>query len=580
VANLGHGLLIYAREMNIDPALENQVQAWIAQDPDPVTRAQLQELLSAAKVDSNALAELQDAFRAQLEFGTAGLRGKLGAGPNRMNRVTVLQAAAGLAAYLIGQGLKAKPVTIGFDGRYNSDVFARDTAEVLAGAGLKPLLFSHVVPTPVLAFSIRQQGACAGVMVTASHNPPQDNGYKVYLGDGRQIVSPSDKDISELISKITDVSKLNRGDGIEILDRTVIDEYVSVTSEILNSGPTSVEQRAAITSVYTAMHGVGWQTYREAALTAGFKEPIAVPEQRDPNPDFPTVAFPNPEEKGALDLAIALAGESDAQVLVANDPDADRLAIALPNLHGTWIALRGDQIGSLLGWWIIQRAKLAGREVTGTFGNSIVSSMMLEQIAQSAGLKYENTLTGFKWVSRVPNLSYGYEEALGYCVDPKNVSDKDGISAALVFLELVTYLELSGKTCWDILNDLALEHGLHATDQVSVRVTDLSQVATVMSGLRENPLTELGGLTVSRIDDLGSGFGNLPATDAVIIHLAGTREIDKARVIIRPSGTEPKIKCYLEVVVRDSDLTEAKATADNELAALARDAQPLLTGGN
>ena len=566
--------------MSIDPDLLIQVESWLAQDPDPVTRDQLAELLNAATTDSEALLELQDAFRAPLEFGTAGLRGPLGAGPNRMNRVTVLQAAAGLAAYLIGQGLKGKPVTIGFDGRYNSDVFALDTAEVLAGAGFKPLLFSHVVPTPVLAFSIRNLEACAGVMVTASHNPPQDNGYKVYLGDGRQIISPADKEISEFIAKVTDVRRLNRITEIEILDRSVLDDYISRTSSILSSGPTTITQRESVTSVYTAMHGVGWETLREVTQAAGFIEPIAVLEQRDPDPAFPTVAFPNPEEKGALDLAIALAEKSQAQVLIANDPDADRLAIALASPDGKWVALRGDQIGSLLGWWVIERARISGNEVSGAFGNSIVSSMMLEQIAKSAELKYENTLTGFKWVSRVPNLRYGYEEALGYCVDPKNVSDKDGISAALMFLELIAYLESVGKSGWDILNELALAHGLHATDQVSVRVTDLSQVGIVMQQLRTSAPKELGGLQVNRIDDLGNGFENLPKTDAVIIHLAGTDEIDKARVIIRPSGTEPKIKCYLEVVVRDTELTKAQQTADNELAALARDAQPLLTGGN
>lgn len=566
--------------MNIDQGLVDQAESWLAQDPDPVTKEQLRQLLTAAESDSNALTELKDAFRAPLEFGTAGLRGALGAGPNRMNRVTVLQAAAGLAAYLIGNGFKGQPVTIGFDGRYNSDIFARDTAEVLAGAGMKPLLFSHVVPTPVLAFSIRHQNACAGVMVTASHNPPQDNGYKVYLGDGRQIISPSDIEISELIAKVSDVRKLNRGSEIQILDRNVIDDYVSCTSSILNSGPTSESQRQTVTSVYTAMHGVGWQTFRETALVAGFKEPIAVAEQRDPDPAFPTVAFPNPEEKGALDLAIALAARSKADLLIANDPDADRLAIALPHMDGSWVALRGDQIGSLLGWWVIERAKLSQSKIAGSFGNSIVSSMMLEQIAKSADLQYENTLTGFKWVSRVPNLIYGYEEALGYCVDPNNVSDKDGISAALMFLEMVAHLGSMNKTGWDVLNELALEHGLHATDQVSVRVTDLSQLDSVMSALRSDPPKQLGDLKVTRVDDLASGFENLPKTNAVILHLDGSVEVDKARVIIRPSGTEPKIKCYLEVVVRDADLTKAQITADNELAALARGAQPLLTGGN
>ncbi len=565
--------------MNIDLVLAAQVSSWLDQDPDPVTREQLAQLWQAAQSDMSALLELQDAFRGPLEFGTAGLRGALEAGPNRMNRVTVLQAAAGLATYLVEQGFAGRPVTIGFDARYNSEVFAKDTAEVLAGAGLIPLVFAHVVPTPVLAYSIRHQGACAGVMVTASHNPPQDNGYKVYLGDGRQIVSPSDVDISNHIRTIGDVRNIPHSTEIAIVDGKVISDYVASTTALIDSGPTTIAQRNSIKSVYTALHGVGWETLCAATRASGFQDPIAVNEQRDPDPAFPTVAFPNPEEKGALDLALDLATKSGADLLLANDPDADRLAVALPDTSGTWQALRGDQVGSLLGWWIIKRAKLTNDKVAGTFANSIVSSMMLEQIARAEKLKYENTLTGFKWVSRVKDLRYGYEEALGYCVDPQSVSDKDGISAALMFLELVAHLQTEGKSPWDVLNELALLHGLHATDQVSVRVTDLSQVGTVMTQLRTNPPKTMGGLKVDQIDDLSEGFAGLPKTDAVIIHLGGSSEIEKARVIIRPSGTEPKIKCYLEVVVRNSDLAIARVRADNELQELARDAQPLLAEG-
>jgi phosphomannomutase len=290
------------------------------------------------------------------------------------------------------------------------------------------------------------------------------------------------------------------------------------------------------------------------------------------------VTFPNPEEKGALDLALDLAAQLNADVLLANDPDADRLAVALPDTSG-WKALRGDQIGTLLGWWMIERARMSNQELTGTFANSIVSSMLLEPIAKAAKLDYENTLTGFKWVSRVENLLFGYEEALGYCVDPTNVSDKDGISAAAIFVELIAELKNRNQTAWQVLDQLALEHGLHVTDQVSMRVTDLDQLATVMMQLRTESPTQLGNLAVSSIEDLAAGLGNLPMTDAVIIHLAGNAQIEKARVIIRPSGTEPKIKCYLEVVVRSSDLGNAQKTADNEVQALARDAAPLLAGG-
>ena len=566
--------------MSLDSNLTARVQSWIQQDPDPVTKAQLTELLNAAQTDQAALLELQDAFVAPLEFGTAGLRGALGAGPNRMNRVTVLQAASGLAQYLVQQGFAGKKVVIGFDARYNSDVFAADTARVMSGAGLDPMVFSHVVPTPVLAFAIRHLDACAGVMVTASHNPPQDNGYKVYLGDGRQIVSPVDEQISKLINAVTDVSEISLGSTGAVVSDDVVKTYTSLTAQLIATGPTTDAQRKSVTSVYTAMHGVGWNTLQSVFSAAGFIEPIAALEQRDPDPAFPTVAFPNPEEKGSLDISLALAKKYSVDVLLANDPDADRFAAAVPNAAGDWIPLRGDQIGSLLGWWMIERARLTGSKLSGTLANSIVSSMMLASIAEFAGLKYESTLTGFKWVSRVKNLTFGYEEALGYCVDPKNVSDKDGISAAEVFMEMLARLKSEGKTIWQVLTELALAHGLHATDQISVRVTSSEQVAVTMAGIRTTPPTELGGLSVSRIDDLAKGLGELPKTDAVIIHLAGTDQIQKARVIVRPSGTEPKIKCYLEVVVRSEDLAIAQQTADNELMSLAADAGPLLGGGS
>jgi phosphomannomutase len=497
-----------------------------------------------------------------------------------MNRVSVLRAASGLAQFLVQQGFVGKKVVIGFDARYNSEVFAKDTALVMSGAGLQPIVCSHVVPTPVLAFAIRHQNACAGVMVTASHNPPQDNGYKVYLGDGRQIVSPVDEQISTLIKSVSDVREIAQGDTGEVVNDDVMHSYVSLTSQLIISGPTTDAQRKSVTSVYTAMHGVGWNTLKSVFSNSGFTEPIAAIEQRDPDPAFPTVAFPNPEEKGALDMAIALAESQKADVLIANDPDADRLAIALPNSTGNWIALRGDQIGALLGWWMIERANLGGKKIAGTFANSIVSSMMLEPIAKSAGLDYEATLTGFKWVSRVNNLVFGYEEALGYCVDPENVSDKDGISAAVVFMELMAHLQSTDRSVWQVLDELANTYGLHVTDQVSIRVTSSEHVASTMLGIRTNPPKQLGGLQVSGIDDLATGLGNLPATDAVIIHLAGKDEVEKARVIIRPSGTEPKIKCYLEVVVRGDDLEIAQQTADNELRRLAVDAGPLLSGGN
>ena len=566
--------------MTLDQGLAAAVHRWRAQDPDPSTRAELTELVERADHDEDALAQLEEIFSGRLKFGTAGLRGALGAGPNRMNRVSVTQAAAGLAAYLKAKGHAGKPVVIGFDGRYNSDVFANDTAEVMSAAGFKAIIFEHVVPTPVLAFSIREQKACAGIMVTASHNPPQDNGYKVYLSDGRQIVSPADHEISAQIELVTDIRNVPRDSDRKMMPASLIKDYVKSTSKLVTGGTTTEQQRQDISCVYTAMHGVGWETLHQVVIESGFKQPIAVIEQRDPDPDFPTVAFPNPEEKGALDLAIAVASKHGVDVLLANDPDADRLAIAIPDVNGKWTALRGDQTGALLGWWMLERAKRSGKKLGGSFGCSIVSSMLLEAMANAAEIPFENTLTGFKWVSRIPHLAYGYEEALGYCVDPKHVSDKDGISAALLVLELIAALKSEERTCWDVLDDIATQFGQYSTDQVSVRVDDLADVAPIMARLRENPPSSFGGFKVSDTMDLQVGLLGLPATDAVILHLSGRDDIVRGRVIVRPSGTEPKIKCYLEVVCSNASLDEARVHASNALEAIAKDAKPLLSKGN
>lgn len=557
--------------------LDQQVTAWLAQDPDPVTHQKLTQLVVEAKTNPSAEAELVDCFRGSLQFGTAGLRGELGPGPNRMNRVTVLKAAAGLGKYLLAQGKAGSLVVIGFDARHNSSVFALDSAQVLAGMGFRPSLFASVVPTPVLAYAIRALDACAGIMVTASHNPAADNGYKVYLGDGRQIVPPSDIEIAAQIAQVNDVRELIKGDDFSHVPNSVIEDYVAVTGQLIKAGPVSTADLASVRCVYTAMHGVGWQTFADVMRNCGFAQPQAVMSQRDPDPDFPTVAFPNPEEAGALDLALAFAKESDAHIIVANDPDADRLAIALPTRAGDWQMLRGDQVGVLLGWWLIERNQGAAKLLAGTFANSIVSSTLLKDVAVSAGLGYEHTLTGFKWVSRVPKLIYGYEEALGYCVDPQNVSDKDGISAAVMFLELFAHLLGQGKSVWDVLDELASEHGLHETAQVSVRIADVSRVKAVMTQLRSVPMSEFGQYQVSRFVDLATG-DELPPTDGVIIELAAQGHVSWARVIIRPSGTEPKIKCYLEAVSRLKDLSEARIAVDECLTRLAQFAEPLLTG--
>ncbi|MFI2643018.1 phospho-sugar mutase [Streptomyces sp. NPDC018610] len=536
-----------------------RAKAWLAEDPDADTRAELAELIEAGDTE-----ELAARFAGTLQFGTAGLRGELGAGPLRMNRSVVIRAAAGLAAYLKKQGVPhgdgtdtAGLVVIGYDARHKSADFARDTAAVMTGAGLRAAVLPRPLPTPVLAFAIRHLGAVAGVEVTASHNPPRDNGYKVYLGDGSQIVPPADAEIAAEIDAITTLTAVPRPDsGWETLGEDVLDAYLARTDAVLAPG----SPRTART-VYTAMHGVGKDTLLAAFARAGFPEPVLVAEQAEPDPDFPTVAFPNPEEPGAMDLAFARARETDPDLIVANDPDADRCAVAVKD-GADWRMLRGDEVGALLA------AHLVARGARGTFAESIVSSSLLGSIAAEAGLPHEETLTGFKWIARVEGLRYGYEEALGYCVDPQGVRDKDGITAALLITELASQLKEQGRTLLDLLDDLAVDHGLHATDQLSVRVQDLSLISDAMRRLREQPPTALAGLAVTRTEDLTQGTETLPPTDGLRYTLDG------ARVIVRPSGTEPKLKCYLEVVVpvaSRADLPRAHAKATALLAAIKED---------
>jgi phosphomannomutase len=529
-----------------------RAQAWLSEDPDPDTRVEL-----AALLDAEDVTELAARFSGTLQFGTAGLRGELGAGPMRMNRAVVIRAAAGLAAYLKAAGEENGLVVIGYDARHKSADFARDTAAVMTGAGLRAALLPRPLPTPVLAFAIRHLGAVAGVEVTASHNPPRDNGYKVYLGDGSQIVPPADAEIADKIAAVPSLTVVPRPtEGWEVLDDAVLDAYLARTDAVL--APDS--PRTART-VYTAMHGVGKDVLLAAFARAGFPEPVLVAEQAEPDPDFPTVAFPNPEEPGAMDLAFARARETDPDLVIANDPDADRCAVAVKDAGG-WRMLRGDEVGALLA------AHLVDRGARGTFAESIVSSSLLGRIAEKAGLPYEETLTGFKWIARVDGLRYGYEEALGYCVDPEGVRDKDGITAALLITELASALKERGRTLLDRLDDLAVEHGLHATDQLSVRVEDLSLISDAMRRLREQPPTRLAGLPVVRTDDLTQGTDTLPPTDGLRYTLDG------ARVVVRPSGTEPKLKCYLEVVVpvpTHAALPTARTHADELLTALKRD---------
>ncbi len=537
-----------------------QVRDWIQDDPDAHTRDELSALLERAEGGDRAASEdLADRFSGLLEFGTAGLRGALGGGPNRMNRVVVIRTAAGLTAYLQETlGRKDVTVVIGFDARHNSDVFARDTAAVVTAAGGRALVLSHPLPTPLLAFAIRHLGADAGVMVTASHNPPQDNGYKVYLGDGSQIVPPADADIAAAIGRFPRAAAVHLADeGWQTVDDSIIEDYLAtVTGVVAPGGPRDLR------IVHTALHGVGSTTMTDALRRAGFTDVHPVAEQAEPDPAFPTVSFPNPEEPGAIDLALAAAREVGADIVIANDPDADRCAVAVED-GGTWRMLRGDEVGALLGHHLVQR----GVQPDAVFANSIVSSRLLGAIARAAGLAHEETLTGFKWISRVPGLRYGYEEALGYCVDPGQVRDKDGISAGLLIAELAAELKAAGRTVPDVLADLARTHGAHLTDSFSVRVDDLSIISTIMQRLRDNPPSSVAGQSVSRADDLALGSGQLPPTEGLRYYLA-----DDTRVIVRPSGTEPKLKIYLEAIGTDP------AETHRRLAAVRREFEVLTAG--
>ncbi|MFD3330724.1 phospho-sugar mutase [Streptomyces sp. NPDC058701] len=513
--------------------LITRARAWLAEDPDPETAAEL-----AALLDGGDTAGLADRFAGTLQFGTAGLRGELGAGPMRMNRAVVIRAAAGLAAYLKAEGHAGGLVVVGYDARYKSADFARDTAAVMTGAGLRAAVLPRPLPTPVLAYAIRHLGAVAGVEVTASHNPPRDNGYKVYLGDGSQIVSPADVGIAAEIARVDTLASVPRPEsGWEDLGDEVLEAYLARTDAVLTPG-----SARGVRTVYTAMHGVGKDVVLAAFARAGFPEPVLVAEQAEPDPAFPTVAFPNPEEPGAMDLSFATAARVNPDIVIANDPDADRCAVAVPDGASAtgWRMLRGDEVGALLA------AHLVRKGARGVFAESIVSSSLLGRIAEAAGVGYEETLTGFKWIARVEGLRYGYEEALGYCVDPEGVRDKDGVTAALLVAELASELKEQGRTLTNLLDDLALAHGLHATDQLSVRVSDLSVIASAMAALRAEPPVSLAGLRVVSAEDLSVGTAALPPTDGLRYYLDGDY---KARVIVRPSGTEPKLKCYLEVVV-------------------------------
>ncbi|ATG51536.1 phosphomannomutase [Brachybacterium vulturis] len=534
--------------MSVDSTLRSRAETWQRDDPDPATRAALESLLEQAGAGSSeAQDELADAFSADLQFGTAGLRGTMAPGPNRMNLAVVSRAARGLADHLREDlDLDRPRVVIGYDARHNSHDFARRSAEIMAAAGCQVQLFERFGPTPLVAYAVRHLDADAGIVVTASHNPPADNGYKVYLGgraaepEGRgvQIVPPSDAQIAARIAAVGPVREIPLADsGVELLGEQLREDYLAAISALPDpEGPREVR------IVHTAMHGVGTQTALAAFHRTGFTEVHPVAKQADPDPDFPTVAFPNPEEPGAIDLALELARTLEADVVIAHDPDADRCAAAVLDPHrGDWRMLTGDELGVLLGDHLVRR-----HGYRGVLARSIVSSRWLDAIAESAGLEAAATLTGFKWITRAPRIAFGYEEAIGYCVLPEVVRDKDGLSAALMVAEMAALARAEGTTLIGRLDELAAEHGLFSTAQLSIRVEDLSLIGAMMERLRAAPPAALLGSPVATNQDLSQGSvatTGLPPTEGVLL-----RSEDDTRVVVRPSGTEPKLKCYLEVV--------------------------------
>ena len=543
-----------------------KAQAWLAQDPDTETRTELSQLIAAGDEPG-----LRSRFDARIGFGTAGLRGELGAGPNRMNRVLVAQAAAGIAAFLtatVGEGRRPS-VVIGYDGRINSDVFARDSARIFAGAGFEVLLFDDYVPTPVLAFATkygtRQADGTSrsfdiGVMVTASHNPPRDNGYKVYAGSlgGSQIISPIDKQIAAEIDRVASNLTFNQiptSDDFATGGAEIRSAYVTRTASLVNSD----QPRNAVKITFTAMHGVGWQTAKAVFAAAGLDEPATVSRQIIPDGNFPTVAFPNPEEPGALDLAIATATEHGSDLILAVDPDADRLAVAVPDATDPtgWRKLTGDQLGFVLGCLAAERAAANG--VKGSLACSIASSSALGAVAKHYGLGFTQTLTGFKWISKVPGLIFGYEEALGYCLDPQATPDKDGISAAVSIAALAGRLATEGTNLANHLAALEDQFGHTATSQITLRFDNVSKAAAIVERVRQSPPTQLLGQALG-FEDLANGTTELPPTDGLRFELA-----DGRRALIRPSGTEPKLKCYLQSTGSSTQEAQA-ALAELELA--------------
>ena len=519
--------------------LKAEVQAWIADDPDPKTAAELTALLEA-----NDEQTLKTYFSGFLQFGTAGLRGPVGPGPSCMNRAVVGRTAAGITSYMKARAMNR--VVIGRDARYGSEDFTNESAEIFAGAGFEVFVLPRPLPTPVLAFATQYLKCDVGVMVTASHNPPQDNGYKVYIGpsaDGidyaaSQIITPTDSLIAKEIASIVSLSSTPRGKSWTVIEDELISEYVRRTALIAT-------RPGDLKIVYTAMHGVGTEIAQRVFNHAGFATLILVDEQCTPDPDFPTVAFPNPEEPGAIDLALKKAKDFGADLVIANDPDADRCAAAVNDPKFGWRMLRGDELGVIFGEWIARTHR------HGSFANSIVSSSALSKVAAHYSIDFKEVLTGFKWIAKVEDLAFGYEEAIGYAVDSETVNDKDGISAALLLAHIASELRAQGLTLLDLLDQVWARHGFHGTEQISIRVADMSRITQLLAEIRKNPPTHIAGRAVLSIDDLAEPKDGLPPTDGLRLWIDGG-----IRMIVRPSGTEAKMKCYLEVITKDEESSQ------------------------
>ena len=542
----------------LSTTLRDDTYRWLADDIDPAAQAELQGVLAAAMAGDQAAAEeLADRMSGPLVFGTAGLRGPVRAGRNGMNRAVVTRATAGVAAWLVAHGHAGRVVVVGRDARHGSEEFHSDVADVLAAAGFDVRVLPEPLPTPVVAFAVQHLGAAAGIQITASHNPPADNGYKLYDGTGGQIVPPTDQEVEAAIAAAPPAVSIERSRTWQTLGPELLEAYLDRVASVPRG--TARDIRIAL----TPMHGVGGATAVEGLRRAGFTDVRVVRQQAVPDADFPTVAFPNPEEPGATDLLLALAADSDADLAIALDPDADRCAIGVPGADG-WRMLRGDETGPLLGEYVLSTSDSADPLVATT----IVSSELLGAIARTRGARYAETLTGFKWLVRSGDgLVFAYEEALGLCVDPDSVRDKDGIAAAVAAADLVAGAKAGGRTVPDLLDAQAVEHGVYLTEQIALRFEELARIGELMARLRRNPPTELAGGPVTS-EDL------LPEAD--VFRLRG----EGLRVVVRPSGTEPKLKAYLEIVAPVGDaaqLADTRKGATDRLAVLRAEVVGLLS---